>query len=232
MKRVTGIGGVFFKAKDAPALQAWYTRHLGINVQAWGGAAFDWNDSDGKPTGGTTAWTIAPEGSNQFAPSSASFMINYRVDDLHAIVAALKADCAPSSTRSMILSTASLPGSSTLREIRSNCGSHRPVNEFPPRALGSYIRMSFGRLNMETLQAIGLRKRRCGVLAATEDFQKRRDRGRPAGSRTPRRRGALADLLSVSRERIGIIQQCPEVRLVSLEGAGDRGRRALGEAGQ
>ena len=42
MKRVTGIGGIFFKAKDAPALQAWYKRHLGIDVQSWGGAAFTW----------------------------------------------------------------------------------------------------------------------------------------------------------------------------------------------
>jgi len=40
MKRVTGMGGIFFKATDVPALQAWYTRHLGIDVQAWGGAAF------------------------------------------------------------------------------------------------------------------------------------------------------------------------------------------------
>ena len=40
MKRVTGIGGIFFKAKDAPALQAWYKRHLGIDVQEWGGTAF------------------------------------------------------------------------------------------------------------------------------------------------------------------------------------------------
>ena len=39
MKRVTGIGGIFFKAKDAPALQAWYKRHLGIDVQEWGGTA-------------------------------------------------------------------------------------------------------------------------------------------------------------------------------------------------
>ena len=92
MKRVTGIGGIFFKAKDAPALQAWYKRHLGIDVQAWGGAAFDWADSDGKPTGGTTAWLIAPEKSDQFAPSNASFMVNYRVEDVHALVAALKAE--------------------------------------------------------------------------------------------------------------------------------------------
>ena len=92
MKRVTGIGGIFFKAKDAPALQAWYKRHLGIDVQAWGGAAFDWTDSDGKPTGGTTAWSIHPADGNQFAPGSASFMVNYRVEDVHALVAALKSE--------------------------------------------------------------------------------------------------------------------------------------------
>ena len=92
MKRVTGIGGIFFKAKDAPALQAWYKRHLGIDVQPWGGAAFDWTDSDGKPTGGTTAWSIGPQEGNQFAPSTASFMVNYRVEDVHALVAALKAE--------------------------------------------------------------------------------------------------------------------------------------------
>ena len=54
MKRVTGIGGIFFKAKDAPGLQAWYKRHLSIDVQEWGGTAFTWTDSEGKPTSGTT----------------------------------------------------------------------------------------------------------------------------------------------------------------------------------
>ncbi|MGH7733245.1 MAG: VOC family protein, partial [Gemmatimonadales bacterium] len=86
MKRVTGIGGIFFKAKDAPALQAWYKRHLGIDVQDWGGAAFDWSDAEGRPVGGTTAWSIGPEDTKQFAPSNASFMVNYRVADLHGIV--------------------------------------------------------------------------------------------------------------------------------------------------
>ena len=90
MRRVTGIGGVFFKAKDAPALQAWYKRHLGIDVQAWGGAAFSWSDADGKPTAGTTIWSVAPTESKQFAPNHASFMINYRVEDLHGIVKVLK----------------------------------------------------------------------------------------------------------------------------------------------
>ena len=92
MKRVTGIGGIFFKANDATALRAWYKNHLGIDVQAWGGAAFDWVDSGGKPEGGTTSWLICPEESTQFAPSKASFMVNYRVDDVHALVSALKAE--------------------------------------------------------------------------------------------------------------------------------------------
>ena len=92
MKRVTGIGGVFFKCRDPKALGAWYKTHLGIDVQEWGGAAFDWVDSDGKPIGGTTAWLINPQESDQFAPSKASFMVNYRVEDLHALVAALKAE--------------------------------------------------------------------------------------------------------------------------------------------
>jgi predicted enzyme related to lactoylglutathione lyase len=90
MKRVTGIGGIFFKVKDAPAMQAWYKRHLGIDVQDWGGASFDWNDDQGKPTGGSTAWLIDPAESDHFAPSNASFMINYRVENLHGLVKALR----------------------------------------------------------------------------------------------------------------------------------------------
>ena len=91
MKRVTGVGGVILKAKDAPGLRAWYQRHLGIDVQAWGGAAFTWTDSKGAPTGGTTVWSIA-SADEQFAPSKASFMVNYRVEDLQALVTALKAE--------------------------------------------------------------------------------------------------------------------------------------------
>src|SRR5467141_957564 len=85
-ERVTGIGGIFFKAKDAPSLQAWYKRHLGIDVQVWGGAAFTWTDAEGKPVAGTTSWLIDPQESDHFAPSSAPFMVNYRVEDVHALV--------------------------------------------------------------------------------------------------------------------------------------------------
>lgn len=89
MKRVTGIGGIFFKAKDAAALRAWYQRHLGIDVQPWGGTAFTWTDADGKPYAGTTVWSIGSQG-EQFAPGTANFMVNYRVADVHALVKALR----------------------------------------------------------------------------------------------------------------------------------------------
>lgn len=88
MKRVTGIGGIFFKARDAAALRAWYAKHLGIDVQEWGGAAFRWSDADGKPVGGTTAWSIGDGG--YFAPSQSPFMVNYRVEDLTALLQALR----------------------------------------------------------------------------------------------------------------------------------------------
>jgi predicted enzyme related to lactoylglutathione lyase len=90
MNRVTGIGGIFFKAKDPKAMQAWYKQHLGIDVQSWGGAAFDWTGADGKPVGGTTAWCISPAESDTFAPSKAPFMVNYRVADVRALLKALR----------------------------------------------------------------------------------------------------------------------------------------------
>lgn len=92
MKRVTGIGGIFFKSKDPEALGAWYKEHLGIDVQAWGGAAFDWKGPDNPEGAGTTAWSLFAADTDHFAPSSASFMINYRVDDLAALLAALRAE--------------------------------------------------------------------------------------------------------------------------------------------
>lgn len=90
MKRVTGIGGIFFHAKDPVALRAWYKRHLGIDVQEWGGAAFTWTDEAGKPTGGTTIWSVGAHDNNHFAPGTASFMVNYRVEDLASLLQALK----------------------------------------------------------------------------------------------------------------------------------------------
>lgn len=90
MKRVTGIGGIFFRARDPVALRAWYQAHLGIDVQDWGGTAFRWVDDGDKPTSGTTVWSIG-DGEN-FAPGTASFIVNYRVADLHALLAQLRSE--------------------------------------------------------------------------------------------------------------------------------------------
>ena len=90
MKRVTGIGGIFFQARDPQAMHAWYRRHLGIDVQDWGGAAFRWTDERGDPVGGTTIWSVGQAGGDHFAPSHATFMINYRVADVRALAQALR----------------------------------------------------------------------------------------------------------------------------------------------
>ncbi|MBX3607772.1 MAG: VOC family protein [Piscinibacter sp.] len=90
MKRVTGIGGIFFSASDPAALRAWYRQHLGIDVQEWGGTAFTWADGAGHPVKGTTIWSIGAADGDHFAPSSAPFMVNYRVDDLAALLQALR----------------------------------------------------------------------------------------------------------------------------------------------
>jgi len=89
MNRVTGIGGIFFKAKDPKALSEWYRKHLGLNVEQWGGVAFQWVTAE-NPTGtGTTIWNPFKEDTSYFGAGK-SFMINYRVEDLHALVAALR----------------------------------------------------------------------------------------------------------------------------------------------
>ena len=89
MRRVTGIGGVFFKAKDPDALYKWYERHLGVQVDPHGaGVSFKWKeDRDGA---GTTVLAIFKADSKYFDPSPAPFMLNFRVDNLDALLAALE----------------------------------------------------------------------------------------------------------------------------------------------
>lgn len=88
MRRVTGIGGVFFKAKDEKALREWYRVHLGIDVQDWGGASFKWSDDGDRE--GVTVWTIMPSSSEYLNPSAAPFMVNYRVENLDALLDVLR----------------------------------------------------------------------------------------------------------------------------------------------
>ncbi len=92
MAKVTGIGGVFFKSRNEPAVLAqWYERHLGLKLEPWGGAILRWPE-DRRDDGGLTVWTVAAQDSEWFAPSDSPFMINYRVDDLEALLAQLRAD--------------------------------------------------------------------------------------------------------------------------------------------
>lgn len=90
MRRVTGIGGIFFHAKDPAALRVWYKTHLGIEVQDWGGAAFVWADAAGQAMKGTTIWSIGDAKDDGFAPGKSSFMINYRVEDLATLLKLLR----------------------------------------------------------------------------------------------------------------------------------------------
>lgn len=90
--RVTGIGGIFFKSSNPKALAAWYQQHLGIDVQPWGGAAFNWTSAANPDGAGTTIWSPFAADTQYFAPSLAPFMINYRVADLHALLALLRSE--------------------------------------------------------------------------------------------------------------------------------------------
>lgn len=92
MKRVTGIGGIFFKAENPKALSEWYRRHLGLEVEEWGGVVFRWAGPDNPGGVGTTVWNAFPADSTYFQPSQAAFMVNFRVQDLHALLAALRAE--------------------------------------------------------------------------------------------------------------------------------------------
>ncbi len=77
MNRVTGIRGIFIKAKD-PEAREWYRKHLGLEIQEWGGVAFPWHTPEKPTPDGDTIWNIFPDSSDYFAPSKAQFMVNYR----------------------------------------------------------------------------------------------------------------------------------------------------------
>ena len=90
MPHVTGIGGIFFKSKgDHKALAAWYQKHLGVQLQPYGSAAFKWPEDKAEDKG-VTAWLVAEKDTTWFEPSESSFMINYRVDDLAGMLVNLQ----------------------------------------------------------------------------------------------------------------------------------------------
>jgi len=88
--RVRGIGGVFFKSENPEALRAWYAKHLGIVSQGDQGTMFQWDQPDASAKDNATAWCIFPASTKYFEPSKAGLMLNYVVDDLHALLDALR----------------------------------------------------------------------------------------------------------------------------------------------
>jgi predicted enzyme related to lactoylglutathione lyase len=89
MKRVTAIGGVFFKCENAAAQKEWYAKHLGIVMDDYG-SSFEWRQADNKEAKGYTAWSTFAADSDYFGNPRQQYMINYRVDDLTALVQQLK----------------------------------------------------------------------------------------------------------------------------------------------
>ncbi len=88
-KRVTSIGGVFFKTTNPKATKEWYAKHLGFNTDEYG-TSFEWRKTDLKEEKGFSAWSPMKADTSYFAPSEKPFMINYRVEDLVWLVSELR----------------------------------------------------------------------------------------------------------------------------------------------
>ena len=89
IKKVTGIGGIFFKCKDPKKIREWYKTNLGLNTNEYG-AVFEWRQGADSTKKGFTQWSPFNERTKYFEPSTKDFMINYRVENLLALVAELK----------------------------------------------------------------------------------------------------------------------------------------------
>ena len=89
MKKVTGIGGIFFKCKDPNAINEWYKTHLGFDTSPYG-TSFEWRQIDDGTKKGLTQWNPFAENTKYFEPSTKDFMINYRVENLEALVEELR----------------------------------------------------------------------------------------------------------------------------------------------
>lgn len=91
MRRVTGIGGIFFKCKDPKLLKAWYKLHLGLDTDDYG-TNFEWRQGSDPSRKGFTQWSPFVHETSYFEPSSSTFMISYRVENLEALVEQLVAE--------------------------------------------------------------------------------------------------------------------------------------------
>ena len=91
MKKVTGIGGIFFKCDDPKKIKEWYAQHLGLPASDYG-TNFEWLDAENPEKKGSTVWSPFPQHTKSFEPSVKDFMINFRVENMEALVEQLKSD--------------------------------------------------------------------------------------------------------------------------------------------
>jgi predicted enzyme related to lactoylglutathione lyase len=91
MKKVTGIGGIFFKCQDKNQMNDWYAKNLGIETTSWG-TMFNWREMENPEKTGYTVWSTFPKDAQSFNPSTKDFMVNYRVENLEELLEQLKAD--------------------------------------------------------------------------------------------------------------------------------------------
>lgn len=89
IKKVTGIGGIFFKCKDPGKMRAWYQQHLGLQTNQYG-AVFEWRQGADSSKKGFTQWSPFTDKTKYFEPSAKDYMINYRVENLTTLVEMLK----------------------------------------------------------------------------------------------------------------------------------------------
>lgn len=89
MKKVTGIGGIFFKCKNPDKMKEWYKKHLGLDTDKWG-TNFEWRQGSDSTKKGFTQWSPSSENTSHFEPSQKEFMINYRVENLEWLIEELK----------------------------------------------------------------------------------------------------------------------------------------------
>jgi predicted enzyme related to lactoylglutathione lyase len=89
MKKVTGIGGIFFKCKEPDKIKEWYKENLGLNIDKYG-TSFEWRQSDKPNQKGFLQWSPFPDSTKYFNPSEKDFMINYRVENIEHLVDELK----------------------------------------------------------------------------------------------------------------------------------------------
>jgi predicted enzyme related to lactoylglutathione lyase len=91
MAGVTGLGGVFLRASDHKALAAWYRDMLGVPVEAWNGARFNFADARSAPEHAYSVWCLFPQQTTYLGPGAPACMVNFRVDDLEALLGKLRA---------------------------------------------------------------------------------------------------------------------------------------------